>query len=219
MEATKRVKEIAPSLTLEISAKAKKMKAEGISVIGFTAGEPDFNTPDYIIESAKKALDIGFTKYTPASGMQELKEAVCKKLKKDNNLEYTPNQIVVSSGAKSSLYHAICAIVEEGDEVIIPSPYWLTYPELVKLAGGKCVYVETAKENGYKITAEQLKSAITDKTTCIILNSPNNPTGALYSKQELIELASSTSNLVLKDVKIKNSNSLKLKVLLQTSIR
>ena len=189
MEATKRVKEIAPSLTLEISAKAKKMKAEGISVIGFTAGEPDFNTPDYIIESAKKALDIGFTKYTPASGMQELKEAVCKKLKKDNNLEYTPAQIVVSSGAKSSLYHAICAIVEEGDEVIIPSPYWLTYPELVKLAGGKCVYVETAKENGYKITAEQLKNAITDKTTCIILNSPNNPTGALYSKQELIELA------------------------------
>ena len=121
--------------------------------------------------------------------MQELKEAVCKKLKKDNNLEYTPAQIVVSSGAKSSLYHAICAIVEEGHEVIIPAPYWLTYPELVKLAGGKCVYVETAKENGYKITAEQLKNAITDKTTCIILNSPNNPTGALYSKQELIELA------------------------------
>ena len=189
MEATKRVKEIAPSLTLEISAKAKKMKAEGISVIGFTAGEPDFNTPDYIIESAKKALDIGFTKYTPASGMQELKEAICEKLKKDNDLEYTPQQIVISTGAKSSLYHAICSIVEEGDEVIIPSPYWLTYPELVKLAGGKCVYVETKKENGYKITADELLNAITNKTTCIILNSPNNPTGALYTKEELSSLA------------------------------
>lgn len=189
MEATKRVKEIAPSLTLEITAKAKKMKAEGVSIIGFTAGEPDFNTPEYIINSAKKALDIGFTKYTPASGMQELKEAICEKLKKDNNLEYTPQQIVISTGAKSSLYHAICSIVEDGDEVIIPSPYWLTYPELVKLAGGKCVYVQTKKENGYKITAEELKNAITDKTTCIILNSPNNPTGALYTKQELSEIA------------------------------
>ena len=189
MEATKMVKNIAPSLTLEITAKAKKMKAEGVSIIGFTAGEPDFNTPDYIIESAKKALDIGFTKYTPASGMQELKVAICNKLKKDNELNYSPEQIVISTGAKSSLYHAICSIVEEGDEVIIPSPYWLTYPELVKLAGGKCVYVTTTKENEYKITPEQLKNAITEKTTCIILNSPNNPTGAVYSKEELSALA------------------------------
>ena len=189
MSIAKRVKDIAPSLTLEISAKAKKMKAEGISVIGFTAGEPDFNTPDYIIESAKKALDIGFTKYTPASGMQELKQAICDKLLKENNLAYEPSQIVISSGAKSSLYHAISAIVEEGEEVIIPSPYWLTYPELVKLAGGKCVYVETNDKTGYKITAEQLKMAITDKTKCLILNSPNNPTGAVYSKKELEELA------------------------------
>ena len=189
MSISKKVKEISPSLTLEITAKAKKMKAEGISVVGFTAGEPDFNTPEYIIESAKKALDIGFTKYTPASGMQELKEAIVKKLERDNGLSYAPNQIVVSSGAKSSLFHAICALVEEGEEVIIPSPYWLTYPELVKLAGGKCVYVQTLANNDYKITAEQLANAITDKTKCVILNSPNNPTGSVYSKDELKALA------------------------------
>ena len=197
MKVSQKINAISPSLTLEITAKAKKMKAEGISVIGFTAGEPDFNTPDYIIESAKKALDIGFTKYTPASGTVELKKAICEKFKTDNNLDYTPSQIVISTGAKSSLYHAICAIVEEGDEVIIPSPYWLTYPELVKLAGGKCVFVETKKENGYKITAEELKNAITEKTTCLILNSPNNPTGAVYSKEELDAIAK-----VVEDAKI-----------------
>lgn len=186
---SKKVKNIKPSLTLEITAKAKKMKAAGISVIGFGAGEPDFNTPDYIIEAAKKALDIGFTKYTPASGMQELKNAIAKKLEKDNGLIYDPSQIVISSGAKSSLYHAICALVDEDDEVVLPSPYWLTYPELVGLAGGKTVYVETKAENGYKITAEQLDKAITDKTKCLILNSPNNPTGAVYSERELKEIA------------------------------
>ncbi len=189
MAIAKKVKEIAPSLTLEITAKAKKMKAEGISIIGFGAGEPDFNTPEYIINSAKKALDIGFTKYTPASGTVELKNAICEKFKKDNDLEYQPNQIVISSGAKSSLYHAICAIVEDGDEVIIPSPFWLTYPELVKLAGGKCVYVKAEKENEYKMTAEQFENAITDKTKCLILNSPNNPTGAVYSEEEIKEIA------------------------------
>ena len=165
------------------------MKKEGISVIGFGAGEPDFNTPDYIIESAKKALDIGFTKYTPASGVQELKVAICEKFLLDNNLCYDPAQIVISSGAKSSLYHAICAIINDGDEVILPSPYWLTYPELVGLAGGNCVYVNTLKENGYKMTAFEFENAITDKTKCLILNSPNNPTGAVYSKEELIEIA------------------------------
>ncbi len=185
MSISQKVKEIAPSLTLEITAKAKKMKAEGISVIGFGAGEPDFNTPDFIIDSAKKALDIGFTKYTPAAGMVELKNAVCEKFAKDNGLIYKPNQIVISSGAKSSLYHAICAIVDDGDEVILPSPFWLTYPELIKLAGGKCVYVQAKKENGYKMTAEQFKDAITDKTKCLILNSPNNPTGAVYSEEEI----------------------------------
>ena len=189
MSISKKVKEIAPSLTLEITAKAKKMKAEGISIIGFGAGEPDFNTPDFIIESAKKALDIGFTKYTPAAGTVELKQAVCDKFKNENGLEYAQNQIVISSGAKSSLYHAICAIVEEGDEVILPSPYWLTYPELIKLAGGEVVYVKTEKEKGFKMTAEQFESAITDKTKCLILNTPSNPTGAVYSEEEIAQIA------------------------------
>ena len=189
MSISERVKSIAPSLTLEITAKAKKMKAEGISVIGFGAGEPDFNTPEYIINSAKKALDIGFTKYTPASGTPELKKAICEKFLKDNNLEYRPEQIVVSSGAKASLYHAIASIINDGDEVIIPSPYWLTYPELVKLAGGKCVYAKTEAKNGYKITAKQLEETITSKTKCLILNSPNNPTGAVYSLEELRAIA------------------------------
>ncbi len=189
MSISKKVKEIAPSLTLEITAKAKKMKEEGISIIGFGAGEPDFNTPKYIIDSAKKALDIGFTKYTPAAGMVELKKAICEKFLQDNSLAYEPAQIVVSSGAKSSLYHAICAIVDEGDEVILPSPYWLTYPELVKLAGGNCVLVETKKENGYKMTACEFENAITDKTKCLILNTPNNPTGAVYNKEEIEQIA------------------------------
>ena len=190
MEAiSKKVRDIAPSLTLEITAKAKKMKAEGISVIGFGAGEPDFNTPDYIIEAAKKALDIGFTKYTPASGMQELKVACANKFKVDNGLDYDPSQIVISSGAKASLFHAISAIINDGDEVIIPSPYWLTYPELVALAGGKCVYVKANIDNGYKVTASQIKDAITKNTKCLILNSPNNPTGAVYSEAEIKEIA------------------------------
>ena len=186
---SQKVSEITPSLTLEITAKAKKMKAEGISVIGFGAGEPDFNTPGYIIDAAKRALDIGFTKYTPASGMIELKKAICNKFKVDNGLTYEPDQIVVSSGAKSSLYHAIAAITDEGDEVILPSPYWLTYPELIRLAGGKCVFVKTGKETGYKITADMLKNAITDKTKYLILNSPNNPTGAVYTEEELKAIA------------------------------
>ena len=186
---SEKVKNIKPSLTLEITAKAKKMKAAGISVIGFGAGEPDFNTPDYIIDAAKHALDIGFTKYTPASGMQELKVAICNKFKKENGLDYEPTNIVISSGAKSSLYHAICALVNDGDEVILPSPFWLTYPELVGLAGGKTVFATTKAENGYKITAEELEKAITPKTKCFILNSPNNPTGAVYSEKEIRALA------------------------------
>jgi aspartate aminotransferase len=186
---SERVKGICPSLTLEITAKAKKMKAEGISVVGFGAGEPDFNTPEYINNAAKKAIDIGFTKYTPAAGTVELKKAICDKFLKDNNLAYEPAQIVVSSGAKSSLYHAICAIVNEGDEVILPSPYWLTYPELIKLAGGKVVYVKADEKSGYKMTAEQFANAITDKTKALILNSPNNPTGAVYSEQEIRAIA------------------------------
>ena len=184
-----RVKNIKPSLTLEITDKARKMKAEGISVIGFGAGEPDFNTPDYINAAAKKAIDIGFTKYTPASGTPQLKKAICEKFLKDNGLYYEPEQIVVSSGAKSSLYHAICAMVNPGDEVILPTPYWLTYPELIGLAQGKTVYVDCVKENGYKMTADRLEKAITEKTKCVIINSPNNPTGAVYSEDELKTIA------------------------------
>ena len=158
MKVSQKVKDIAPSLTLEMTAKAKKMKAEGISVIGFTAGEPDCNTPDYIIEAAKLALDIGFTKYTPASGMIELKNAICEKFKKDNNLDYTPAQIVISTGAKNSLYHAIASMIDEGDEVIIPSPYWLTYPELVKLAGGKyCELTSGTDSAGIKMFNDYCK--------------------------------------------------------------
>ena len=189
MNISKKVNGIAPSLTLEITAKAKKMKAEGISVISFGAGEPDFNTPDYIVESAKKALDIGFTKYTPASGTAELKKAICEKFEKDNGLIYTTDQIVVSNGAKGSLFHAIAALVDDGDEVIVPSPYWLTYPELVKLAGGKCVFVKCGAESGYKMTAQAFEKSITDKTKLLILNSPNNPTGAVYGKEELSAIA------------------------------
>lgn len=189
MSISKRAQSISPSITLEITAKAKKMKADGISVIGFGAGEPDFNTPDFIIEAAKKALDIGFTKYTPASGTPELKKAICNKFLKDNGLTYTPEQIVISSGAKSSLCHAMEALIDDGEEVIIPSPYWLTYPELVKLAGGECVFVNCKKENGYKITAEELANAITNKTKCLILNSPCNPTGAVYSETEIRAIA------------------------------
>lgn len=189
MELSEKVANIAPSLTLAITAKAKQMKKDGISVVSFGAGEPDFNTPDYIVESAKKALDTGFTKYTPASGMPELREAVAEKFEKDNGLRYTPEQIVVSCGAKSSLFHAIAALVDAGDEVLIPAPYWLTYPELVKLAGGVCVFVPAEKERGYKVKAEDLKNRTTDKTKLLILNSPNNPTGAVYTKEELSAIA------------------------------
>jgi len=189
MKISTRAGQIPPSMTLEISAKAKALKAEGKSVIAFTAGEPDFNTPNFIVNSANKALEIGFTKYTPSSGMPELKKAICEKFKRDNNLDYTIKNIIVSTGAKSSLYHALFAIVDEGDEVLIPTPYWLTYDEQVKLCGGKSVFVKTTKENNYKITPEQLENAITDKTRCLILNSPSNPSGVVYSKEELTKLA------------------------------
>lgn len=183
-----RVAGITPSLTLSITAKAKKMKAEGISVIGFGAGEPDFNTPQYIIEAAKKALDKGLTKYTESSGILELKKAIAKKFEKDNGLTYETNQIIVSNGAKHSLFNAIVALINKGEEVIIPAPYWLTYPELVKLAEGVPVYIETKQENGFKVTPEELLKTITSKTKMFILNSPSNPTGTVYTKEELIAL-------------------------------
>lgn len=189
MKISHRAGQIPASMTLEISAKAKQMKAEGISVIGFTAGEPDFTTPEFIRNSAKDALDKGFTRYTPSSGMPELKKAICEKFKRDNDLEYSPKNIIISTGAKASLYHALFAIVDEGDEVIIPCPCWLTYNEQVKLCGGKSVFLQTTKETNYKITAKSLEEAITSKTACLILNSPSNPSGVVYSKEELEEIA------------------------------
>ena len=185
---SKRAANIAESLTLAITAKANKMKAEGINVVGFGAGEPDFNTPDYIIAAAKDALDKGFTKYTASGGIQKLKEAICNKFKVDNGLAYTPAQIVVSNGAKHSLHNICQALIDDGDEVIIPAPYWLTYPELVKIAGGVPVYIKCAEKNGFKMTPAQLKAAITKKTKLLILNSPSNPTGAVYSPEEIAAL-------------------------------
>ena len=189
MKISKKALSIPASMTLEITAKVKQLKSEGKSIIGFTAGEPDCNTPDYIIESAKKALDIGFTKYTPVAGMPELKNAICKKFKEDNNLIYDPSQIIVSDGAKASLFHAVYALVDDGDEVIIPAPFWFTYEEQVKICGGKPVIINAKEENGYKITAEELENAITDRTVTVMLNSPSNPTGAIYTKEELESLA------------------------------
>lgn len=189
MKISKRASSIPASMTLDITAKVKQLKKEGKSIIGFTAGEPDFNTPDYIIDSAKDALDKGLTKYTPVPGILELREAVCKKFLNDNGLKYDPSQIIVSCGAKASLFHAIYAIVDNGDEVVIPSPFWFTYEEQVKICGGVPITVYTKAENGYKMTAEELESAITDKTVAIIINSPCNPTGAVYSKEELAKIA------------------------------
>ena len=189
MKISSKAQSIPASMTLEITAKVKQLKKEGKSIIGFTAGEPDFNTPDYIIDSAKKALDDGITRYTPVPGIPELKEVIAKKFKMDNNLDYNPSQIVVSCGAKASLFHAIYALVDDGDEVIIPAPFWFTYEEQVKICGAKPVIVKTKKENGYKITPTELENAITEKTSCFIINSPSNPTGAIYSKEELEALA------------------------------
>ncbi|HEY9059016.1 MAG TPA: pyridoxal phosphate-dependent aminotransferase [Pseudobacteroides sp.] len=180
---------ISPSSTLAIDAKAKKMKADGIDVIGFGAGEPDFDTPDHIKEAAIKAINDGFTKYTPASGTLELKQAVCKKFERDNGLSYAPSNIVISNGAKHSLVNAFQAICNPGDEVIIPAPYWVSYPEMVKLADGVPVIVNTTEESGFKFTIEQLEAAITPKTRAIVINSPSNPTGMIYSKEELKAVA------------------------------
>ncbi len=180
---------ITPSLTLAITAKAKKMKQDGISVIGFGAGEPDFGTPEYIIRAAKAALDKNFTKYTESSGMPQLRAAIAEKLRRENGVSYQPAQIIVSNGGKHALLNAVLAVCEAGDEVLIPSPYWLTYPELVRTADAKSVFVPTKAENGFKLTAAELERAVTPATKAVILNSPNNPTGAVYTRQELEALA------------------------------
>lgn len=184
-----RMNAISPSLTLAISAKAKAMKAAGENVVSFGVGEPDFNTPEHIIQSAKTALDNGHTKYTPSSGLLPLRKAICEKFKRDNGLEYDPSQIIVSNGAKHSIFNVCYAILEEGDEVIIPAPYWLTYPEVVKVCGAVPKYIPCKKENKFKFSAKELKEAITPRTKMLIFNSPSNPTGAVYSEEEVREIA------------------------------
>jgi len=184
-----RAKSAKASATLAISARVDEMRQQGQRIINFTIGEPDFNTPDYIIDAAKKALDEGKTKYTATAGLFKLRAAICEKLKRDNGLEYDIHQIVVSNGAKQALFNAVMALVNPGDEVIIPAPYWVTYPELVKLAGGVPVFVQTDESEGFKMSAAALKNAITGKTKAVIINSPNNPTGAVYSQAELGKLA------------------------------
>lgn len=187
---SRKAMQITPSPTLSIDAKAKQLKSEGKDVIGFGAGEPDFDTPAHIKKAAIDAINRGFTKYTPASGIPELKEAVCARLSIDNHLNYQPQQIVVSNGAKHSLNNVFSALLNRGDEVIIPAPYWVSYPELVKLNEGVPVIIETKKEHNYKVRAEQLEKALTPRTKALILNSPSNPTGQIYTREELEEIAS-----------------------------
>lgn len=185
MELASRVKELTPSLTLAIDSKAKALKAEGVDVCGFGAGEPDMDTPEHIKAACIEAIQAGFTKYTPAAGTPELRQAISEKFSKDNGLEYKPGQIIVSNGAKQSCFNAIAAVCNPGDEVIIPSPYWLSYPEMVRLAGAEPVFVETSEDNAWKITAEQFEDAMTPRTKMIIINSPGNPTGSIYTRDEL----------------------------------
>ncbi len=185
MQLANRVQELTPSLTLAIDSKAKALKAEGVDVCGFGAGEPDMDTPEHIKAACIEALQAGFTKYTPSSGIPELRQAISEKFKKDNALEYKPSQIIVSNGAKQSCFNAIMAVCDPGDEVIIPAPYWLSYPEIVRLAGAESAIVQTSEKNSWKITAEQFENAMTPKTKMIILNTPGNPTGSIYTREEL----------------------------------
>ena len=176
-------------MTLAISARANELKAAGEKVINFGVGEPDFGTPAHIVEAAKSALDKGYTRYIAAAGLPELKKAIAQKLKRDNNLEYEPSQIIVSNGAKHSIFNAIFATIDEGDEVLIPTPYWLTYPEVVKSCGGVPVYVMSTYANGYKVTATDIERAVTPRTKVLIFNSPCNPTGTVYTEAEIRKIA------------------------------
>lgn len=185
----KRMSQISPSMTVAIDTKAKGLKAAGKNVISLGAGEPDFDTPDYIKKVAISSIEDGKTKYTPPSGIFSVKEAICKKLKNENNLNYNPNQIVISSGAKHCISNVMTALIDDGDEVIIPAPYWVTYPELTKLYGGTPIFIKTGIDTDFKITPKQLKEAITTKTKMFVLNTPSNPAGSVYSAQELKEIA------------------------------
>ena len=183
------LKRLSPSATLAMSQKSNEMKANGIDVINMSVGEPDFNTPDHIKEAAKKAIDDNFSRYSPVPGYVDLRKAIVEKLKNENQLEYDVTEISVSNGAKQCVCNAVLALVNSGEEVIIPAPYWVSYPEMVEIAGGKSVYIDTDLSTNFKITPEQLENAITEKTRMLILCSPSNPTGSVYSKDELEALA------------------------------
>ncbi len=184
-----RLNRLAPSATLAMSQKSSEMKAQGIDVINMSVGEPDFNTPDHIKAAAKKAVDDNYSRYSPVPGYPDLRKAISAKLKNENGLDYSPSEILVSNGAKQSVCNTIMALVNEGEEVIIPAPYWVSYPQMVKLAGGEPVIVNAGFEQNFKMTPEQLEAAITPKTRMLILCSPSNPTGSVYSRQELAALA------------------------------
>ena len=185
---TKRINALSESITIAVSNLAQELKAQGKDILSFSAGEPDFDTPQVIKDAAIKAINDGFTKYTAVDGIPALKKAIIDKLQRENGLTYTPAQVIVNNGAKHSLFNLFSAVVEEGDEVIIPAPYWVTYPEIVKYCGGTPVEIDTDDASGFKITPEQLKNAITPKTKMIVLTSPSNPTGSVYSKEELTAL-------------------------------
>jgi len=184
-----RLKKIHPSSTLAITSKAKKLKSEGRDIVNFAAGEPDFDTPDFIKNAAIQAITSGFTKYTPTTGIPELKKLICQKFKKDNALEYSPDQIIVSNGAKHSIYNALMVLLNRSDEVLIPLPYWVSYPEMVNLCEASARFIKTTAANNFKISAKDLLKQITTKTKVLILNSPSNPAGSVYSRQELEEMA------------------------------
>ncbi len=202
MDLATRVSELTPSLTLVIDSKAKALRAEGVDVYSFGAGEPDFDTPEHIKAAAIEALNAGFTKYTPSSGMPELRAAISEKFKRDNGLDYKPSEIIVSNGAKQSCFNAIMAVCGEGDEVIIPAPYWLSYPDMVRLAGAEPIIVQTTQENDWKMTPQQFEEAMSPRTKMVIINSPGNPTGSVYTKEELralVEVAAEEEITILSD--------------------
>jgi aspartate aminotransferase len=202
MEISTRAAQLTPSLTLSIDSKAKAMKAEGIDVCGFGAGEPDFDTPEHIKAATIAALEAGFTKYTPSSGIPELRQAIAEKLQADNQLNYRGSQIIVSNGAKHSCYNAILATCQPGDEVVIPSPYWVSYPDMVKLAGAEPIIVQTTERNAWKMRAEDFENAMTPRTKMLILNTPGNPSGSVYTREELqaiVDVAAEEDIYILSD--------------------